>query len=44
LAAIRRAGAGRAMAISPHPFITGLSNRIGAIDRALSYVSGFPNV
>jgi allantoinase len=35
---------GKVMAISLHPFITGLPNRIGAVERALSYISSLPDV
>jgi peptidoglycan/xylan/chitin deacetylase (PgdA/CDA1 family) len=34
----------RVMAISLHPFISGLPHRIGAVDRALSYINKVPGV
>jgi len=38
------ATSGRVMAICLHPFIMGHPHRIGALDRALSYIDGFDGV
>jgi len=38
------AESGRVMAISLHPFLIGQPHRIGALERALEYISGFDGV
>lgn len=38
------AESGRVMAIAVHPFVTGQPHRIGALDSALDYICGHPDV
>ena len=38
------AQSGRVMAIALHPYIIGMPYRIGALDKALEYICGHPDV